>query len=204
MPIFTGAGAEKFQTRLNARKPVSSRRRNRPANRSCRLPHRRALPPPAWLERHRRPAPFGNGAPSGAFTYELPFPGQFFDQITKLHYNYYRDDPRTGRYIESDPILAGGINTYAYAGGNPVSYVDPLGLAKTGRWFGFTNRDFRWWVHNCYKKPGDPDIPSYEEMAEAYAQYQAAGSPPIGKCSNNPPSNACPAPKPADTNLFDD
>src|ERR1700730_1815323 len=31
---------------------------NRPANRSCRLPPMRALPPPAWLERHRRPASF--------------------------------------------------------------------------------------------------------------------------------------------------
>ncbi|OPD90941.1 hypothetical protein AO969_34715 [Pseudomonas aeruginosa] len=38
-------------------------------------------------------------------------------------YNYFRDyDPETGRYVESDPIgLAGGLNTFSYAYGNPVN-----------------------------------------------------------------------------------
>ena len=89
-----------------------------------------------WLWNHD---PFGNGDSLGA-TYELRFPGQFFDQATRLHYNYFRDyDPRTGRYIESDPIgLAGGINTYAYVGGNPISQIDPDG------------EDWRKWARICY------------------------------------------------------
>ena len=59
----------------------------------------------------------------------MRFAGQYFDNETRLHYNYFRDyDPETGRYISSDPIgLAGGLNTYGYALQNPLTYVDPDG-----------------------------------------------------------------------------
>jgi RHS repeat-associated protein len=61
----------------------------------------------------------------------LRFPGQFHDARTQLNYNYLRDyDPKSGRYVESDPIgLKGGLNTYGYVLGNPIKFIDPLGLA---------------------------------------------------------------------------
>ncbi|WP_158550291.1 MULTISPECIES: RHS repeat-associated core domain-containing protein [unclassified Simplicispira] len=63
--------------------------------------------------------------------FNLRYPGQYFDQETGLHYNYFRSyDSRTGRYTQADPIgLDGGWNRFAYVEGNPLSYVDPEGLA---------------------------------------------------------------------------
>jgi len=74
---------------------------------------------------------FGENPPTGALTFNLRYPGQYYDQETGLNYNSARDyEPGTGRYIESDPVgLEGGLSTYSYANGDPLDAVDPSGLS---------------------------------------------------------------------------
>ncbi len=66
-------------------------------------------------------------------TFNLRYPGQYFDKETKLHYNYFRTyAPSTGRYTQGDPIgLDGGWNRFGYVNSQPLTAVDPLGLWST-------------------------------------------------------------------------
>jgi RHS repeat-associated protein len=86
----------------------------------------------AWAGTYR---PFGEVTLSAsAVANDLRFPGQVYDAETGLYDNRLRTyDPRTGRFLQSDPIgLSGGMATYAYASQSPVLFVDPVGLWKLG------------------------------------------------------------------------
>jgi RHS repeat-associated protein len=76
--------------------------------------------------------PFGEADvnPNSSVVNNFRFPGQYYDAETGQHYNYFRYyDKSTGRYLRPDPIaLAGGINLFPYANGNPVNLTDSYGL----------------------------------------------------------------------------
>jgi RHS repeat-associated protein len=59
------------------------------------------------------------------------FTGREFDAASGIYYDRSRFyDPHTGRFLSEDPLGFGGgqTNLYAYAGSDPVDFIDPFGL----------------------------------------------------------------------------
>ncbi|QMV71597.1 RHS repeat protein [Comamonas piscis] len=61
----------------------------------------------------------------------IRLPGQHADGDTGLYYNRHRYyEPVIGEYVNQDLInTSGGVNLFRYTANNPISGVDPLGLA---------------------------------------------------------------------------
>lgn len=76
----------------------------------------------------------GEGSPiagSQQTDFALRYPGQQYDKETGLYYNHHRyyDPYLTVGYTQADPIgLQGGWNRFAYVEGNPINFIDPMGL----------------------------------------------------------------------------
>jgi RHS repeat-associated protein len=68
---------------------------------------------------------------------DFGFTGHYFHAPSQLHLALFRAyDAHNGRWLNRDPLEeAPGLNLYAYAGNNPISHVDPLGLCF-GIWIG--------------------------------------------------------------------
>jgi len=100
--------------------------------------------------------PFGESKAVGIVEFNFRFAGQYFDDETSTHYNINRDyDPKTGRYLQSDPIgFDGGVNSYGYVSGNPLGAVDEMGLKKLS-WFPSDTEVNKWFREKAV--PNKPD-----------------------------------------------
>jgi RHS repeat-associated protein len=87
---------------------------------------------------------------------------------------YY--DPQTGQFTQPDPIgLAGGLNSYGFAAGDPVSYSDPYGLCPPIRDCLRKLRQSAFTVGDVLYAIYDPASISYSYMAVQDAnRWQAA------------------------------
>ena len=79
---------------------------------------------------------------------------------------YY--NPYLCRFLNPDPIgFGGGLNFYAYANGNPVSYLDPFGLNGT------TTGDNSWSWMSIYNSFASVIVPGQAALNNAYSSFQA-------------------------------
>jgi RHS repeat-associated protein len=106
---------------------------------------------------------FGNGAFGGLHDMKnrikqpYAFTGREFDSDTRMYYyraRYY--DPSTGRFTQQDPIgYNGGLNLYAYVGGNPVNATDPWGEVLVSLAEGMKIvQEAKTWIGTPYQSPG--------------------------------------------------
>jgi RHS repeat-associated protein len=72
------------------------------------------------------------GIPRSSNTGRFQYTGQtWLPELGMYYYKARLYSPTLGRFLQTDPIgSAGGMNLYAYVGGNPVTRTDPLGLQQ--------------------------------------------------------------------------
>lgn len=78
--------------------------------------------------------PYGGTQTTTGVANAYRYTGREQDASNLYYYRARYYHPRMGRFISEDPLglAAGDLNFYAYVGGDPISYHDPLGLWAWG------------------------------------------------------------------------
>jgi RHS repeat-associated protein len=75
--------------------------------------------------------PYGETTATGTSDNPYQYTGRENDGTGLYYYRARYYSPGLKRFVSEDPLgLAAGLNAYAYVGGNPLGFVDPLGLSE--------------------------------------------------------------------------
>ncbi|GAB6044258.1 RHS repeat domain-containing protein [Endothiovibrio diazotrophicus] len=113
-----------------------------------------------WVSDEYAYSPFGESVHTGADERNsLGYTGREDDGTGLYYYRARYYDPGLKRFISSDPIgLLGGVNSYAYVSGNPISRIDPLGLAWYNDWH-FNRNNYNEYVNQDYAQRNWEKLP---------------------------------------------
>ncbi|WP_223855223.1 RHS repeat-associated core domain-containing protein [Ralstonia solanacearum] len=94
------------------------------------------LTPDGRAVTHTEYGPYGELVKSqgrAEYRSDFGYAGMQYHAASGMYLTLFRAyDPGTGRWVSRDPIgEQGGFNLYGYVAGNPLTYVDPFGLALT-------------------------------------------------------------------------
>jgi RHS repeat-associated protein len=129
--------------------------------------------------------PYGNTIKAaGQVASNFQYAGLVQDQQSGLALaNYRQYDSRLGHWLNRDPMSeAGGINLYAYSGGNPIMHWDPTGLTWGDDWSMFWGWAFGTSPPNTVYGPGSNqsnDMMQSPGVQNALNYYQQKNA---GKC----------------------
>ncbi|WP_234945298.1 RHS repeat-associated core domain-containing protein [Anaeromyxobacter sp. Fw109-5] len=113
----------------------------------------------------------GLGAP-GAAEASLAYAGQHWDADVGLSYAQQRwYDPSVGRFLSEDPVFGDPTNpvslhAWAYANGNPLAFIDPLGERAMTE--AEKARDAEWYAEYLRRKAAWDKLPWYQKVGDVF------------------------------------
>lgn len=100
--------------------------------------------------------PYGATTADAAHANPFQYTGRENDGTGFYYYRARYYSPEMARFISADPLgLSAGLNFYSYVEGNPITYVDPLGLRVSEMYRPLAGGAYPIWYHTAVNVNGE-------------------------------------------------